>query len=165
MLQRLTSGHVVWETYDGACGSLSPELIKMLFSWSQRSVYSKEAGGLILGFVDSHTNGLLAEDITVPGYGDRRSRTSFFRSVRHQREAELWHRKTNGKGTQLGLWHTHPEPNPTPSTIDLSDCESVLRKGKFDCNGLLYLIVGTQTIGYWHAQVDRQLTLLGHLKP
>ncbi|QXN25637.1 Mov34/MPN/PAD-1 family protein [Shewanella putrefaciens] len=165
MLQRLTSGHVVWGTNEGACGSLSPDVIRKLFSWSQKRFYSKEAGGLILGFVDSDTNGLLAEGITVPGTGDQRSRTSFFRSERHQREAELWNRKTNGKGTQLGLWHTHPEANPSPSTIDLNDCESVLRKGKFDCNGLLYLIVGTETIGYWHAHAGQQLTLLGHLKP
>lgn len=165
MLRRLTSGHVVWGTNEGACGSLSPDLIGKLFSWSQKRFYLKEAGGLILGYVDSDTNGLLAEEITVPGPGDLRSRTSFFRSERHQREAENWNRITNGRGTQLGLWHTHPEANPTPSTIDLNDCGSVLKNGKFDCNGLLYLIVGTHTIGYWHAHAGRQLTLLGHLKP
>lgn len=165
MLWRLTSGHVVWETKDGACGSLSPVVIRRLFSWSQRRFYSKEAGGLILGFVDSDTNGSLVEELTVPGSGDQRSRTSFFRSDRHQREAELWNMQTNGRGTQLGLWHTHPEANPTPSNTDLNDCERVLRNGKFECNGFLYLIVGTQTIGYWHAHADRQLTLLGYLKP
>jgi integrative and conjugative element protein (TIGR02256 family) len=165
MLRLLTSGHVVWKTKDGACGSLTPEVIKMLSNWSQRRIFSKEAGGLILGYVDSDTNGLLAEALTLPGYGDKRSRTSFFRSERHQQESEIWNMKTNGRGTQLGLWHTHPEANPAPSTTDLNDCQSVLKNGKFDCNGLLYLIVGTQTIGYWHAQVGRQLTFLGYLKP
>lgn len=165
MLQRLTSGHVVWETKGGACGSLSPDVIRKLLSWAQRRFYSKEAGGLILGFVDSDTNGLLAEDLTVPGPGDQRSRTTFFRSARHQKEAERWNMQTNGKGTQLGLWHTHPEANPTPSSIDLNDCEGVLREGRFDCNGLLYLIVGTKTIGFWHAQARQPLTLLGYLKP
>lgn len=165
MLQRLTSGHVVWEAKEGASGSLSPDLITKLFSWSQRRFYSKEAGGVILGFVDSDTNGLLAEEITVPGPGDQRSRTSFFRSERHQLEAERWNMQTNSKGTQLGLWHTHPEANPTPSNTDLSDCERVLRNGKFDCNGLLYLIVGTQAIGCWYAHAAQPLTLLGHFKP
>lgn len=164
MLQRLTSGHVVWEAKEGACGSLSPDVIRKLSKWSQKRIYSKEAGGLILGFVDSDTNGLLAEELTVPGLGDQRSRTSFFRSERHQREAECWNMQTNGKGTQLGLWHTHPEANPTPSSTDLGDCERVLKNGRFDCNGLLYLIVGTQTIGCWHAQVGRPLYLLGHFK-
>lgn len=164
MLRLLTSGHVVWETEEGACGSLSPDVIRKFFSWSQKHFYSKEAGGLILGFVDSDTNGLLVEDLTVPGQGDQRSRASFFRSERHQREAELWNIQTNGRGTQLGLWHTHPEANPTPSGTDLNDCERVLRNGKFDCNGLLYLIVGTETIGCWHAHTGRPLTLLGHFK-
>ena len=162
MLRRLTSDHVVWRTKEGACGSLSSNVIRKFFSWSQRRFYTKEAGGLILGFVDSDTNGLLAEEVTVPGLGDKRSRTSFFRSERHQREAEVWNRKTNGRGTQLGLWHTHPEANPTPSSIDLTDCENVLRDGKFDCDGLLYVIVGTQTIGCWHACAGRPLILLGH---
>lgn len=165
MLRRLTSGHVVWEATDGIRGTLSPALIKSLSSWSQKRFYSKEAGGLILGFVDSETNGLLAEEITTPGIGDRRSRTSFFRSERHQLDAEAWNVKTKGKGTQLGLWHTHPEANPTPSRIDLDDCEGVLRNGKFDCAGLLYLIVGTRTIGCWYACAGQPLFLLGHLQP
>lgn len=164
MLRRLTSGHVVWEATDDACGSLSPALIKKLTNWSQKRFYSKEAGGLILGFVDSDTNGLLAEEITVPGAGDRRYRTSFFRSERHQQDAEVWNIKTKGKGTQLGLWHTHPEATPEPSGIDLDDCESVLRNGRFDCNGLLYIIVGTRSIGYWYACTGQPIFFLGHLE-
>lgn len=164
MLQRLTSGHIVWRTEDGACGSLSPEVIEKLSRWAQRRFYMKEAGGLILGFVDNDTNGLLAEEVTVPGGGDRRSRTSFFRSERHQREAEIWNSRTSGKGTQLGLWHTHPEADPTPSYVDIQDCENILRNGRFDCNGLLYLIIGTESTGFWHARSGRSLNLLGYMK-
>ena len=165
MLQRLTSGHVVWAVDGDACGSLSPQVIKKLFSWSQRRFYSKEAGGLLLGYIDSDTDGLLVADITVPGRGDRRSRMSFYRSARHQKEAEIWNTNTDGKGTQLGLWHTHPEPNPSPSHTDLQDCEQVLKDGAFECTGILYLIVGTETIGYWHAKPGYPLTLLGYLAP
>ncbi|HEI8504902.1 TPA: Mov34/MPN/PAD-1 family protein [Serratia marcescens] len=165
MLQYLTSGHVVWGTKDGACGALTPAVIRKLSKWTQNRFYSKEAGGLMLGFVDSDTNGLLVEDLTVPGSGDQRSRTSFFRGERHQREAELWNIQTNGRGTQLGFWHTHPETNPTPSNTDINDIESVLRNGKFECNGFLYLIVGTQTIGYWYAHTGQPLIFLGYLKP
>lgn len=165
MLQRLSNGCVVWSTKEGIRGSLSQDLIRRLFIWNQRCPHSKEAGGLILGFVDSDTNGLLAEELTTPGQGDKRSRTSFFRSKRHQREAELWNLETDGKGTQLGLWHTHPEANPKPSGIDLHDCENVLKNGKFACNGLLYLIVGTKTIGCWYAHPGQELTLLGYFAP
>ena len=165
MLRRLISGQVVWKTKEGACGPLSPEVIRKLSSWSQSRFYSKESGGLILGFIDSDTNGLLAEELTVPGPGDKRSRTSFFRSERHQQEAELWNMQTNGRGTQLGLWHTHPEASPTPSSVDLNDSERVLKNGTFNCNGLLYLIVGTQTIGCWHARAAQPLIFLGYFKP
>ncbi|WP_195431963.1 Mov34/MPN/PAD-1 family protein [Morganella morganii] len=165
MLRRLSSDHMVWQTKAGVEGAISPQVISMLAQWKQRNFLSKEAGGLILGFLDKETNGLLAESLTVPGRGDKRSRTGFFRSDRHQIEAEQWNRSTNGRGTQLGLWHTHPEPNPTPSGVDLSDCHNVLRTGSFPSEGLLYLIVGTCTIGCWYAQREEELMLLGYFKP
>lgn len=165
MLRRLSTGHVIWKTEDGACGSLSPQVIDMLTSWTQRGTFSKEAGGLILGFIDLNTDGLLAESLTVPGRGDKRSRTSFFRSARHQHEAEQWNEKNGGRGTQLGLWHTHPEPQPTPSGVDLNDCDNVLKNGTFDSGGLLYLIVGTSTIGCWYARPRKPLNFLGHFEP
>lgn len=165
MLRRLNDSFVVWSTPGGACGSLSPQVIKLLNGWAQRSFFSKEAGGLILGFIDSDTEGLLAERLTTPGKGDRRSRTSFYRSARHQQEVEIWNRKTAGRGTQIGLWHTHPEADPTPSDVDLVDCSTVLKNGRFDSKGLLYLIVGTRSIGCWYAQQGKPLTHLGHFHP
>jgi len=163
MLQHLSSGHVVWKVQDGECGSISPSLLNQLKNQSQKYFFSKEAGGLILGFIDNQTKGLLAEELTFPGKGDKRSRTSFYRSDRHQKEAEIWNKNTDGKGTQLGLWHTHPEYNPKPSSVDIEDCFNVLNVGSFDCDGLLYMIVGTNTIGCWYASKPCSMHLLGYI--
>lgn len=165
MLQRLSTGHVVWHLEDGSSGALSPKLIGWLADWAQRNPDSTEAGGLLLGFIDIDTQGLLVESLTVPGKGDKRSRASFYRGSKHQVEAEKWHNANYGHGTQLGLWHTHPEPNPSPSGIDLEDCRTVLAKGKFAAGGLVYIIVGTRTIGCWFAKPNLPLILLGHFKP
>ena len=165
MLQRLSSGHLVWHMDNGASGTLSPELIQMLARWAQSKPWSTEAGGVLLGFIDTDTQGLLVEALTVPGKGDKRTRTSFYRGPKHPREAENWHRDNDCHGTQLGLWHTHPEPNPTPSGTDLEDCRNVLAKGAFATGSLVYIIVGTHTIGCWFARPNLPLAHLGYFKP
>jgi integrative and conjugative element protein (TIGR02256 family) len=162
MLQRLSTGHIVWHLDDSSSGTLSPKLIALLSKWAQRRPWSREAGGLLLGFIDNETEGLLAEFATTPGWGDRRSRTSFYRGLRHQQEAIEWNRVTDGRGTQLGLWHTHPEPDPTPSLTDLEDCRNVLSTSKFAVDGILYLIVGTRRIGCWFASPGFPLVFLGY---
>lgn len=161
MLQRLTTGHYVWALTSGERGSISPQLIVELARWKQNRPRSTEAGGLILGFIDKDTKGILAEEITKPGSGDKRTRTSFYRGPRHQVEAEQWNQSTLGHGTQLGLWHTHPEPVPVPSNPDLSDCRSVLQYGRLTTDGLLYVIVGTAQINFWYAKRNSPLNLLG----
>ena len=161
MLQRLSTGHYVWKLTSGESGSISPELVVGLARWKQNRLWNTEAGGLILGFIDKDTKGILAEEMTKPGRGDKRTRTSFFRGPRHQIEAEQWNKSTLGRGTQLGLWHTHPEQIPTPSHPDLTDCRNVLQYGRLTTEGLLYVIVGTARINFWYARRSSPLTLLG----
>lgn len=164
MLQQLNSGHYVWRLDSGERGSISRELLAELYKWRQLRFWDKEAGGVILGFVDAETNGLLAEKLTAPGIGDQRSRTSFFRGPRHQKEAEQWNAMTKGRGTQIGLWHTHPEPNPTPSEPDKHDCKNVLEKGNFLSCGILYVIVGTQHARFWLAKPNSPMISLGSIE-
>lgn len=161
MLRQLSTGHYVWNVASGKSGSISPQLVEKLRSWKQTRPWNKEAGGIILGFIDKDTNGLLAEEITFPGVGDKRSRNSFFRGPRHQKEAEMWNKSTSGHGTQLGLWHTHPERYPTPSAPDFFDCKNVLSFGSLTAEGLLYVIVGTVLINVWYAAKDAPLIFLG----
>ena len=68
----------------------------------------------------------------------------FFRGKRHQQEADVWHTRTDGRGTQLGLWHTHPEPRPTPSVTDYEDFRSVITTASYHSVGIVYIIVGTE---------------------
>ncbi|WP_366523399.1 Mov34/MPN/PAD-1 family protein [uncultured Microbulbifer sp.] len=162
MLQQLSSGHIVWHSIGGNAGSISPNLISELQKWKQVKASSREAGGLLLGFIDLDTEGLLAETATVPGRGDQRSRIKFFRGPRHQKLAIRWNHSTDGRGTQLGLWHTHPEPIPTPSSVDINDCRNVLTNGEFVSNGLLYVIVGIDKVSFWFAKKGRELEHLGY---
>lgn len=163
MLRRLSNERIVWRAGDGATGSLAVPAVKELWSWRQCGFIAREAGGVLLGFLGDESSALLVERCTVPGKGDRRSRYSFYRGPRHQVEAEKWHQQNQGYGTQLGLWHTHPEPTPTPSRVDIDDYQQVLRTGENLPGSLLFLIVGTQQMGFWLGRRDQQLLHIGYI--
>ena len=163
MLRQLSSGHIVWEA-EGDRGSFSPELLQCLKRWQQTCPYSNEAGGVLLGFIDADTGGMLVERITQPSVGDLRTRKSFFRGKQHQKEAEAWHRTTGRRGTQLGLWHTHPEPKPIPSPTDQNDLCKVMATAAYDSNGLVYMIVGTKYVGCWFAHRRGVVQRIGYFE-
>lgn len=163
MLQRLGNGDYIWQSVSGENGSISNEVLNKLCAWRQSAMRAPEAGGVLLGFIDIETSGLLATEITTPGFGDKRTRTGFYRGRRHQREVKRWHEKTIN-GTLIGLWHTHPEKKPTPSVVDMQDATHVLKNGSYASSGLLYLIVGIAELGVWYAQPGKVLELLGYLE-
>ena len=49
----------------------------------------------------------------------------------------------------LGLWHTHPEADPTPSGIDRNDWTQAVSRDTYDGNRLFFPIVGIQWIRVW----------------
>jgi len=49
----------------------------------------------------------------------------------------------------LGLWHTHPETDPTPSGVDRRDWEQAMSQDTFEGDRLFFPIVGTQRIRVW----------------
>lgn len=164
MLRQLSNGNLAWQISAGIRGSLSADFIHSLTRWCQRGEFAREAGGLILGFIDIDTGGLLADSITTPCWGDKRSRYSFYRGHGHQTKATQWHRNTDGHGTILGLWHSHPEAMPNPSDTDWSDLANMLRHGTYSGAGLIYLIVGTEHIGCWFGQRNGKIHALGMIQ-
>lgn len=163
MLQKLSNGNWSWQISPEMRGSFPSTFIQDITHWRQHGWFSREAGGLALGYIDIETGGLLAEKLTIPGRGDKRSRTSFFRGPRHQVEAAEWHRSTGARGTMLGLWHTHPESIPHPSDTDWADLSNVLDHGTYNGPGLVYLIVGTEQIGCWFGQRAGSVHQMGHI--
>lgn len=75
-------------------------------------------------------------------------------------DAESWISLTNGKGTHLGLWHTHPELTPTPSDIDMADYNNVIKNATLN-SGLIYIIIGTQELKIWYGIKPCQLIPVG----
>jgi integrative and conjugative element protein (TIGR02256 family) len=143
---------------------VSTDVLPQLTDLRQMDPHLPESGGLLLGRLFGNGNQSAVEDVTVPGKGDRQSRFSFFRSTRHQRAADKYWKQTGGEGTYLGLWHTHPEPVPNPSGVDMEDWRRALKKDLFHGDGLLFTIVGTKAIGFWYGTAPKKIEFVGNFE-
>lgn len=128
---------------------LVPGAVEQMQAFAQRRWWNAEAGGVLLGrhLLDSHD--VVVDEVTTPQASDRRSRFSFFRSRRHEKLArERWQMQSSTMA-YLGLWHTHPESDPTPSGIDRNDWTQAVSRDTYEGNRLFFPIVGTQWIRVW----------------
>lgn len=124
-------------------------LLHML-PYRQITPKANEAGGVLMGRHILNCHDVVVDEVTTPCWCDKRTRFSFHRSEQHHQRAldKAW-KNSGGTCGYLGEWHTHPEPDPTPSHIDLNDWKTRLQKDKFDTESLFFVIIGQQKISAW----------------
>lgn len=134
----------------GARFKLTQAVVGQMEHYVQDAIDKKEAGGVLLGRFIFDCSDVVVDQITVPIHEDGRGRFRFFRSARKHQQAifRVWHR-SKGTCNYLGEWHTHPEPNPLPSAIDLQTWRRKLSKDRFDSDVLYFVIAGTDKINAW----------------
>lgn len=110
-----------------------------MYKYIQRGAYDTEAGGEIF-CSDPDANGLMACTATGPNPKDIRARTHF----NPDRKATFRHRLEQfDRGRHaIGLWHTHPEDNPTPSPLDRASAEKFLLSFHGDRERYFMITVG-----------------------
>lgn len=57
--------------------------------------------------------------------------------------------RRSGTCGYLGEWHTHAEPVPSPSPIDLDDWTKRLAHDVVDADQVFFVIVGQQEMACW----------------
>lgn len=100
--------------------------------------HALEQGGILLGFRKARAIHVVAA--TFPGLNDRSSPTRFVRcDPSHQETAtKMWNSSTYTIDW-VGEWHTHPESQPSPSSIDRRSW----RRQSIDRNApMAYIIFG-----------------------
>ena len=104
---------------------------------------SPEAFGILIGSCEELTGHCRIESVTTPNKLDIQSRFQFLlKDPEHQKTVDQAYRQSQGHLGYLGTWHTHPETNPNPSTVDIKDwlkCES-----RNPDRPLFFVIVGTK---------------------
>jgi integrative and conjugative element protein (TIGR02256 family) len=133
---------------------LTKKVLRKLVSFRQEKSTKKEAGGILLGKQFENNPDIIINDITTPLKGDKRSRHQFYRSISHHKKAVEYWKKSNGTCLYLGLWHSHPEMVPNPSSVDFNDWENALKHGKYEGDSLLFIIVGISEIRCWQGKTN-----------
>lgn len=128
---------------------ITEHAVKQMLFHVQRQFWQCEAGGVLLGRHLLDSEDIVVDEVTVPQSTDRRTRFSFFRSKKHEAIAiERWKAEASTLA-YLGLWHTHPEDSPIPSSIDRYDWEQAVANDAFDGHRLFFFIVGRKEIRGW----------------
>lgn len=128
---------------------ITAEAVAQMRAFAQHSWYQSEAGGVLLGRHLLESNDIVVDEVTTPQRKDRRSRVSFFRSVSHHRLAQEKWKLSDETLAYLGLWHTHPETDPSPSRVDCQDWERAVAEHIYYGERLFFPIVGTENIRVW----------------
>lgn len=117
----------------------SETVLLHMYSYAQRRWHQTEAGGEIFSPAP-YSSGILVDAVTGPYPKDRRTRHSYnpnVASATHARNAEY----ERGRHA-IGLWHTHPEPRPSPSECDRATTKDYLDAFGDDRERYLTVIVG-----------------------
>jgi integrative and conjugative element protein (TIGR02256 family) len=102
-----------------------------------------EGGGLLFAHFEFPIIRISA--VTTPHRTDGRWMTLFVPNRILQRRAI---KSLFKKGHHfIGEWHTHPEPNPTPSSLDLASMREVYLKSSHELNYFITVIVGNRSNG------------------
>ena len=89
-----------------------------------------ESGGILFGQKIEGKNEYHIVGLTTPNKSDKSSRFSFVRNAKNAQKviSKKW-KDTSGYVNYIGEWHTHPERNPKPSSIDLKTYETISLDG------------------------------------
>lgn len=142
---------------DGISFSIEPtgnlllpnHIVNSLNNFRQNKSKDTEAGGILLGRQFDDKPDVVVDELTTPFKTDRRSRHRFYRSKAHHDFAVKRWKESEGICLYQGLWHTHPEANPSPSSIDYHDWTKAMNKGQFEGENLFFIIVGINQICCW----------------
>ena len=130
---------IAYELETGERVAFDEEALLVFEQHRQSGRHQREAGGQLFGLV---RDGLVE---VVAATGPRRAdwRTRFgFRPSRRAERREI--KRMHELGLHyLGDWHTHPEPVPKASSLDLRSIGETARLSKHAAGPLLLVVVGT----------------------
>lgn len=132
---------------NGKVVDILSEVIDEISKWLQCNSDLPESGGYILGYQHRQTGNITLELVTSPHNGDIRNRIRcIIKDVFHGKILRIAQLRNS---YYMGVWHTHPQLSPTPSTIDLQDWEQSLRSEKTGSNYIFFLIAGIEYFKVW----------------
>lgn len=126
---------------------IEPAVLQRFAEHRQLASRAPEVGGQLFAAFEKYR--VRITQVTGPREADRRSRFSFFPD-RRMENREIKQRFGTGLHF-VGDWHTHPEPRPTPSRVDLASMADCFRRSQHTLSYFIMIIVGQQDgpAGLW----------------
>lgn len=119
----------------------SPEVLEHMYSYAQTRCYKTEAGGQIFSHAPENKE-VSIHIATGPHSTDRRSRRGFYPDPRMTNKDRENYFSLGYYA--VGLWHTHPESIPTPSTKDRDTTHEYLKAFNGEMEGFLLVTIGNK---------------------
>lgn len=139
----------IYQRADEGSLTLSVEALERMFAYRQLKWRDREAFGVLLGRYMVEGQCVVIDEVTEPQPADKRTRSTFTRSIAHQRLVEAAFEASGGTRMYAGEWHTHPEAYPTPSGRDLVAWARKLLDHRIVVDTLFFVIIGTRGMGVW----------------
>lgn len=148
---------------DGTIVDIEDSVLSIFQSYEQRQLWSREAGGVLIGKQVENEDHYILSAVTTPTKHDKRTRFSFTRSILSAQPFinKKW-QESNGTENYLGEWHTHPETNPIPSETDKALIRQIVSDKSSPFPKVLLVIVGlngTIYIGIADSQSSGEISM------
>jgi integrative and conjugative element protein (TIGR02256 family) len=129
---------------------IGAKALKQMDGTLQEDPKACEAGGVLLGRIIEERPDFVVDAVTKPTRWDKRGRTRFDRAERptQSKIVKAW-KASLGERNYLGEWHTHPEDDPTPSSIDKAGWRRLARTARFEQHVLFFVIAGLERKRAW----------------
>ena len=144
----------------------TPDVIVTLSRYRQGDSSSEEAGGYLIG--EQFGNQLVVQVATEPDEKNIRRRFFFKRNRNRGQKIldQLW-KVSGGKMILAGEWHSHPEPFPSPSSIDIKETAKAFKKSIYPTGFMVVVIVSSVAtasswVGIQSASGLSRVSRIGH---
>ncbi|WP_392397751.1 Mov34/MPN/PAD-1 family protein [Ralstonia wenshanensis] len=117
------------------------QVLDHMYVHAQRFFLDREAGGQLFS-TTPHLSVVEIQLATGPYASDRRGRSSFEPDPKRAYQDRLI--QFDSGRHAVGLWHTHPEANPSPSSMDAETTHEYLRACGGELHSFVLVILGNK---------------------
>jgi integrative and conjugative element protein (TIGR02256 family) len=117
---------------------LTSAVLDVFGAHRQKKWWQREAGGILFARIEGKD--ITIVEATSPRQQDKRSRFGF-KISKEKAQDEIFANHDAGIH-YVGEWHTHPEPEPTPSRRDEATMSSRVKESVHQLHGFVFVIVG-----------------------
>ena len=124
---------------------ISDTVIEIFEKYKQNNKKDNESGGILIGQIKDDNIYILKA--SIPNKFDKSSRY-YFECDKDAAQIIINYEfyNSNHKSIYIGEWHTHPENNPTPSSLDKKTIRKQFKNNKLNEPLLILIIQGLKNI-------------------